>query len=232
MHHIVVQEKMNLKNDWLIHLKSEIHQPYFLELMDFIHEEYQNEKVYPQYDHIFKALELTSYQDSRVLILGQDPYHQPGQAMGLAFSVPSHMVLPPSLKNIFKELKNDLSIDNTCGDLSSWAKQGVLLINSIWTVRDSQPLSHKDHGWEILTDRIIALLNEKSQPVIFVLWGAYARSKKSLITNKRHLIIENVHPSPLSAYRGFFGSKVFSQINHFLIKNQFQPINFSTRSTT
>jgi len=218
---------MKLKSDWNHLLDNEIHQPYFIKLMDFIHEEYRNVTVYPKIEDVFKSIELTSFQDTKVLILGQDPYHQEGQAMGLAFSVSKDMPLPPSLRNIYKELVDDLKIDfPENGDLSHWAKQGVLLLNAIWTVRENEPLSHKDKGWEVFSDKIITILNQKEQPMVFVLWGSYAKKKKKLITNKRHLIIENVHPSPLSVYRGFYGSKPFSHINEFLKKNNQSPIQF------
>ncbi|QWB99588.1 uracil-DNA glycosylase [Mycoplasmatota bacterium] len=218
---------MKLNNDWKMILDKEIHQPYFKALMDFVYDDYQKNICYPQKNNIFESLNLTPYKEVKVLILGQDPYHQPNQAMGLAFSVNKGVKIPPSLKNIYKELSQDLNIKiPDTGDLTPWAKQGVLLMNAIWTVRKDQPLSHKEKGWEIFTDAIISILNKKNKPMVFVLWGSFARKKKSLITNKKHLIIENVHPSPLSAYRGFFGAKPFSKINDFLIKNQFQPINY------
>ena len=219
---------MILKNDWQNILNDEIHQPYFKRLMDFVHIAYQSDVCYPKKDLIFQALNLTSYQDTKVLILGQDPYHQPNQAMGLAFSVPKGVTIPPSLRNIYKELSDDLLCDSPkTGDLSNWAKQGVLLLNSICTVSYQKPLSHQGKGWERFTDHIIQLLNQKQTPMVFVLWGSYARKKKMLITNPHHLIIENVHPSPLSAYRGFFGGKPFSRINNFLVKHGEKPINFT-----
>jgi uracil-DNA glycosylase len=221
---------MKLNNDWKNILKNEIHQPYFQRLMDFVHIEYENHQCFPKKQDIFKSIELTSYQDTKVLILGQDPYHQPHQAMGLAFSVPQTSKIPPSLKNIYKELSNDLNVPEPIyGDLTSWAKQGVLLLNAIWTVRYNKPLSHQGKGWERFTDHLISLLNQKEEPMVFVLWGTYARKKKALITNTKHLIIENVHPSPLSAYRGFFGVKPFSKMNEFLEKNNRTPIQFVER---
>ena len=224
---LVKTGKMKLNNKWLKILDNEIHQPYFKALMDFVYKEYQKYTCYPDKDDIFNALNFTSFKDVKVLILGQDPYHQPDQAMGLAFSVPKDVKIPPSLRNIYKELSNDLSIEiPNHGDLTVWAKQGVMLMNAIWTVKKNQPLSHKEKGWEIFSDAIISLLNQKDQPMVFVLWGSFARSKKALITNKKHLIIENVHPSPLAAYRGFFGAKPFTKINQFLIENNRQPINF------
>lgn len=219
---------MILKNDWQDILKNQIHQPYFKRLMDFVHDAYENNQCYPPKNLIFNALNLTTYKETKVLILGQDPYHQEGQAMGLAFSVPEGLKLPPSLRNIYKELVSDLHVEMPkSGDLSPWARQGVLLINALWTVEDSQPLSHKDFGWQQWTDAIISKLNEKTDPMVFVLWGSFARSKKKLITNPIHMIIENVHPSPLSAYRGFFGSKPFSTINRFLKDNSASQIDFS-----
>ncbi|MDA3932341.1 MAG: uracil-DNA glycosylase [Tenericutes bacterium] len=221
---------MKLNSNWKKILDEEIHQPYFKELMDFICKEYKQYTCYPNQEDIFNSLNLTPIEDVKVLVLGQDPYHQPNQAMGLAFSVSKEVKIPPSLRNIYKEMSDDLNIDiPSHGDLSSWAKQGVMLVNAIWTVRENQPLSHKDKGWERFSDSIISLLNQKEEPMVFILWGAFARNKKSLITNKKHLIIENVHPSPLSAYRGFFGAKPFSKINRFLKENNRQPINFKIR---
>jgi len=228
MHIIVQLGNMKLKNDWQEILNEEIHQPYFNRLMDFVHREYDLFDCYPKMDHIWRALDLTSYQNTKVLILGQDPYHEPHQAMGLAFSVPVGVKLPPSLRNIYKELVHDLDCQMPAdGDLTSWASQGVLLLNAILTVRSHEPLSHQKQGWERFTDSIIMHLNQKEQPVVFVLWGSYAKKKKSLITNPKHLVIENVHPSPLSAYRGFFGSKPFSRINDFLTNHNVSPIDFT-----
>ncbi|HKL47536.1 MAG TPA: uracil-DNA glycosylase [Candidatus Izemoplasmatales bacterium] len=218
---------MILNNDWQHILESEIHQPYLKSLLDFVREDYNNNQCYPPKKLIFKSLELTPYHHTKVLILGQDPYHQKGQAMGLAFSVPKGVKIPPSLRNIFKELSSDLNISAPKnGDLTPWAKQGVLLMNALWTVRDGQPLAHKGKGWEKWTDAIIKKLNEKDRPMVFVLWGGYAKSKRKLITNPIHKVIENVHPSPLSAYRGFFGSKPFSSINRFLRKTNQSTIDF------
>ncbi|MCF7924592.1 MAG: uracil-DNA glycosylase [Candidatus Izimaplasma sp.] len=221
---------MITKNDWDYLLNEEMHQPYFKRLMHSVDIEYNNFICYPEKENIYKALKLTPFNETKVLILGQDPYHQKGQAMGLAFSVKKGVPLPPSLRNIYKELNNDLGFEIAKhGDLTSWSRQGVLLLNAILTVRENEPLSHRDLGWERLTDKIISLLNNKETPIVFVLWGRFARNKKSLITNKRHLIIENVHPSPLSAYRGFFGSKPFSKINNFLEKNNHKIIDFEIR---
>ena len=221
---------MIFKNDWDYYLEDEMHQPYFKRLMHSIDKEYEKYICYPKKENIFKALRLSSYKKTKVLILGQDPYHNPGQAMGLAFSVKKGLNLPPSLKNIFKELSNDINCEMPKdGDLSNWAKQGVLLLNAIFTVRKNQPLSHHDLGWENLTDKIISLLNKKEKPIIFVLWGGFAKKKKRLIDSNKHLVIENVHPSPLSAYRGFFGSKPFTKINDFLNKTNQKQINFEIR---
>lgn len=218
---------MILNNDWKDILNNEIHQPYFIKLMDFVRNDYSLFTCYPDKEDIFKALNLTPYHRTKVLILGQDPYHQKGQSMGLAFSVPRNTKIPPSLTNIYKELSSDLKIEkNSHGDLTKWASQGVLMMNTIWTVRDSQPLSHKEKGWEKFSDYIIKALNQKEEAMIFVLWGSQARNKRTLITDKKHLIIENVHPSPLSAYRGFFGGKPFSKINSFLKQNNQAEIDF------
>lgn len=210
---------MNYKvnNNWDIILKDEYEKEYFKNLLNYINEEYNNKTVYPLKENIFKALEYTDYNDIKVVILGQDPYHGEGEAQGLSFSIPNDIRITPSLRNIFKELKNDLNIERTNTDLSDWAKQGVLLLNAILTVCKDTPLSHKDKGWETFTDEIIKKINEREEPVVFILWGNYARSKKKLITNKNHYIIESAHPSPLSASRGFFDSKPFSKTNNILI---------------
>ncbi|MFW5795098.1 MAG: uracil-DNA glycosylase [Bacillota bacterium] len=221
---------MTFENDWDFYLENEMHQPYFKRLMHSVNKEYRKYACYPKKTEIFKALELTSFNRTKVLILGQDPYHNPNQAMGLAFSVRKGVKLPPSLRNIFKELVDDLNCKMPeHGDLTSWANQGVLLLNAIFTVRDNQPLSHQDIGWEKLTDKIIRILNKKAIPMVFVMWGGFAKRKKALIDNKKHLIIENVHPSPLSAYRGFFGSRPFSKINIFLERTNQKQINFEIR---
>ena len=210
---------MNYKvnNNWDIILKDEYEKEYFKNLLNYINEEYNNKTVYPLKENIFKALEYTDYNDIKVVILGQDPYHGEGEAQGLSFSIPNDIKITPSLRNIFKELKNDLNIERTNTDLTDWSKQGILLLNAILTVCKDTPLSHKDKGWEIFTDEIIKKINEREDPVIFILWGNYARSKKKLITNKNHYIIESAHPSPLSASRGFFDSKPFSKTNNILI---------------
>ena len=209
---------MNYKvnNNWDIILKDEYEKEYFKNLLNYINEEYNNKTIYPLKENIFKALEYTDYNDIKVVILGQDPYHGEGEAQGLSFSIPNDIRITPSLRNIFKELKNDLNIERTNTDLTDWAKQGILLLNAILTVCKDTPLSHKDKGWETFTDEIIKKINEREEPVVFILWGNYARSKKKLITNKNHYIIESAHPSPLSASRGFFDSKPFSKTNNIL----------------
>jgi len=216
-----------IKNDWDTLLEDEFNKPYFKELKTRILEDYEQYICYPPIHNVFDAFRLSSFKNTKVLILGQDPYHNPGQAMGLAFSVPKGVAPPPSLVNIYKELAMDLGCEKPIsGDLTVWGKSGVLLLNAILTVKENQPLSHKEYGWITFTDQIIKMLNNKSTPVVFVLWGSFARSKKNLITNPKHLIIENVHPSPLSAYRGFFNSKPFSTINRFLESTNQVKIDF------
>lgn len=205
-----------INKKWDIVLKDEFNKDYFKNLGVFVKNEYKSKIIFPPYENIFDALRFTDYDNVKVVILGQDPYHGLGEAHGLSFSVKEGVKMPPSLLNIFKELYSDLGIKRTKSDLTDWAKEGVLLLNSIMTVVKDTPLSHKNKGWEIFTDTVISKLNEREEPVIFLLWGSFARSKKELITNKRHKIIESVHPSPLSASRGFFGSKPFSKINNYL----------------
>jgi uracil-DNA glycosylase len=213
-------------NDWDEVLSKVWDSPGFNKFMNKVKDNYKNHTCFPKYENIFNALKLTPYKDVKIVIIGQDPYHGEGEAHGLSFSVQEGVKFPPSLQNIFKELYNDLGIKNTKGDLTPWAKEGVLLLNSILSVEKDKPLSHKDLGWQLLTDHIIKLINLKEEPVVFILWGSYARSKKEFITNKKHLIIESVHPSPLSASRGFFGSKPFSKANEFLKKNNIKEVNF------
>ena len=216
-----------INKNWDIILKDELNKEYFKKLGIFVKNEYKNKICYPQYKDIFNALRYTDYDEVKVVILGQDPYHGENEAHGLSFSVRDDIRRPPSLNNIFKELESDLGIKKTNNDLTNWAKQGVLLLNSIMSVVKDSPLSHKEKGWEIFTDDIIRLLNKRDEPMVFILWGGYARSKKKLITNKNHYIIESVHPSPLSAYNGFFGSKPFSKTNNFLIAKNISPIDWS-----
>ena len=217
-------------NDWDEILSSEFEKPYYKELRIFLDEEYNKHTIYPLPKYIYSALKLTSYKDTKVVILGQDPYHEPNQAHGLAFSVGKNVDIPPSLQNIYKELNDDLGIEiPNHGYLIDWAKQGVLLLNTVLTVRAHQANSHAHKGWEQLTDSIISKLNEKDSPIVYILWGANARSKKALITSPKHLIVESVHPSPLSAYNGFFGSKPFSKTNNFLISNDISPIDWQIK---
>ena len=216
-----------LKNDWKELLEDEFSKDYYQTLKQFLIEEYKTKKIYPDKYDIFNALHFTPYKDIKVVILGQDPYHGPGQAHGLSFSVNPGVKTPPSLLNIYKELNSDLGcyIPNN-GYLKKWADQGVLLLNTSLTVRAGEANSHKNIGWQVFTDKIISLVNEKDDPVVFLLWGNNAIKKKELITNKRHLILTSVHPSPLSASRGFFGSKPFSKINNFLISVNKDPIDW------
>lgn len=217
-----------LGNDWDEILKEEFEKEYYLKLREFLKVEYSTRKIYPPMHDIYNALRYTSYKDTRVVILGQDPYHGEGQAHGLCFSVKHGVKFPPSLQNIFKELNAEYGMTPPpTGELSGWARQGVLLLNTTLTVREGQPQSHKGKGWEILTDRIIELLNEKTEPTVFILWGGNARAKKSLITNKSHLILESAHPSPLSAYAGFFGCNHFVLANKFLAERGLNTIDFS-----
>lgn len=215
-------------NDWDMVLEEEYKKEYFRNLVNFVNEVYKKEVVFPPKSEILRALSLTSYSSTKVVILGQDPYHGIGEANGLSFSVNDGVKLPPSLKNIFKELYDDLGISISSGDLSSWAKEGVLLLNTVLTVKKDTPASHKNRGWEIFTDSIIRKLNEKEEPIVFILWGNFAKSKSVFITNPKHLVISSSHPSPFSCRYGFFGSKPFSRTNNFLISNGINPINWST----
>ena len=218
---------INLGNDWDEILKSEFNKEYYISLREFLKEEYNSRVIYPSMYNIFEALKHTSYKDTKVLILGQDPYHGENQAHGLAFSVQPGVKTPPSLLNIYKELQDDLGcfIPNN-GYLIPWADQGVLLLNTALTVRAHEANSHKNKGWGIFTDEIIKKLNERTDPVIFVLWGSNARKKKEFIDTSRHFVLEAPHPSPLSARRGFFGCKHFSKINEILISQGKEPINW------
>ena len=215
-----------INKKWDVILKDEFKKEYFKNLGIFVKSEYKSKRIFPEYKDIFNALRYTDYDQVKVVILGQDPYHGDMEAHGLSFSVKEGVKMPPSLANIFKELYNDLGIKRTKTDLTDWALEGVLLLNSIMTVVRDTPLSHKGKGWEIFTDKIIEKLGEREEPMVFILWGSYARSKKELIKNKKHLILESVHPSPLSANRGFFGSKPFSKTNEFLEKNGMEKINW------
>lgn len=218
---------VKLNNDWDDILRDEFTKSYYLNLREFLKKEYSNYKIFPHMNDIFNALKLTQYKDTKVVILGQDPYHDDNQAHGLAFSVKPNVAIPPSLLNIYKELKQELGcyIPNN-GYLVSWAKQGILLLNTALTVRAHEANSHKNRGWEIFTDNIISYLNNRNDSVIFVLWGANARNKRELITNPKHFILEAPHPSPLSANRGFFGCNHFKKVNEILTKIGKEPINW------
>jgi len=219
---------MKVTNDWQNVLEKEYKKDYYKDLYKFVLEEYQTQIIYPPADDIFNALHLTPLKDVKVLILGQDPYHNEHQAHGLSFSVlPDQKEIPPSLQNIYKELNSDLGcyIPNN-GFLEKWAKQGVLMLNTVLTVRGNQANSHRGHGWEKFTDAIIKAVNEKEEPVVFLLWGRPAQMKEKMVTNPKHLVLKAPHPSPLSAYRGFFGCKHFSQTNDFLEKNGIKPIDW------
>lgn len=212
---------------WRDQLQAILDSPAYEELADQVDREYAQHTVYPAQDQIWQALELTPYPEVKAVILGQDPYHGPGQAMGLSFSVADGLKLPPSLVNIYQELEADLGIPPAqSGDLSPWARQGVLLLNSVLTVRAGQANSHRDLGWQQLTDQVIQALNHKTDPVIFILWGRQAQAKEGLIDTSRHYILKSAHPSPLSAYRGFFGSRPFSQTNQLLQASGQSPISW------
>ncbi len=220
---------VNLGNDWDIILKDEFQKEYYLKIRDFLKSEYSQRVIFPSMFDIFNALKYTSFSDTKVVILGQDPYHELGQAHGLSFSVKKGIKIPPSLVNIYKELNSDIGMAiPSHGELTSWARQGVLLLNATLTVRQGMANSHQNIGWSIFTDEVIKRLNTSKTPIVFILWGANARSKKKYITNKSHLIIESAHPSPLSAYNGFFGSRPFSRANEFLISNNLSPINWNS----
>ena len=218
---------ITLSNDWGYLLQDELEQPYYKELRDFLDEQYRSSVVYPQIDDIFNALHYTSYEGTKVVIIGQDPYHGLGQAHGLSFSVQPGVRVPPSLQNIFKELKEDLGFEiPDHGSLVSWAKQGVLLLNNVLTVQASEPASHQGKGWERFTDTIIRELNKRQQPVVFVLWGKHAQQKAAAIDENRHCIISSPHPSPFAARKGFFGSQPFSKANAFLRQTGVKEIDW------
>ncbi len=216
-----------IDNDWLPVLDKEFKKPYYRELYNFVKNEYNTRVVYPPADELFSAFHFTPLSKVKVVILGQDPYHEPGEAHGLCFSVKPGVKIPPSLANIYKELHDDLGckIPNN-GYLEKWARQGVLLLNTVLTVRAHQAFSHKEKGWETFTDAVIEQLNLIDRPIVFILWGSPAQKKCSMLNNPKHLILKSVHPSPLSAYRGFFGSKPFSKTNDFLVKNGLDPIDW------
>lgn len=218
-------------NDWDGMLAAEFEKEYYGKLLAFLAEEYETHRIYPPQPDVFNALRYSSYADTKVVIFGQDPYHQEGQAHGLCFSVNKGVKIPPSLGNIYKELQADLGIQPPQhGYLASWAQQGVLLLNAVLTVRDSQPNSHKGRGWEIFTDAVIKKLSEREKPMVFILWGANAKAKEALLTNNRHLILTGSHPSPLAAHTGFFGGQYFSRANRFLELENQEPINWASVS--
>ena len=222
-------EMVNFENEWDELLKDEFQKDYYQNLRKFLIKEYKTQTIYPDMYDIFNAMKYTSYEDVKVVILGQDPYHEPNQAHGLSFSVKKGVEPPPSLKNIFKEINDELGIDNSGkhGELTNWAKSGVLLLNTVLTVRRGMANSHKDKGWEHFTDRVISLLNEREKPVVFLLWGNNAKAKRKLITGRQHLVLASAHPSPLSAYHGFFGCGHFAETNKFLEANGMEPVNWS-----
>lgn len=218
---------VNVKKEWQEVLKEEFEKEYFISLMNFVSYEYKNKVVYPEAKNIFNAFNLCSFNDTKVVIIGQDPYHQPNQAHGLCFSVLDPTPCPPSLKNIYKEIELDLGIElPTSNDLSRWAKQGVLLINATLTVEANKAGSHQNKGWEEFTDSVINHLAKEKQGIVFLLWGSYAQKKGGFIDETKHLVLKSVHPSPLSAYRGFFGNNHFSQTNNYLISNGKKPIDW------
>lgn len=220
---------VQFNNEWDKLLEDEFKKDYYLKLRQFLIKEYNTQRIFPGMYDIFNALKYTSYSDVKAVIIGQDPYHGIGQAHGLCFSVKKGVMPPPSLVNIFKEIKSDVGIDNTGkhGELTKWAKNGVLLLNNVLTVREGMANSHKNMGWEQFTDDVIKLLDMREKPMVFLLWGANARAKTKIINNPKHLILTCAHPSPLSAYNGFFGCKHFSKANEFLNANGIEEIDWS-----
>lgn len=221
---------VNIGNDWDDVLKGEFEKDYYIKLREFLKKEYFSTTVYPDMYDIFNALKYTAYSDVKAVIIGQDPYHEPGQAHGLCFSVKKGVKVPPSLVNIFKEIESDLGAKAPDhGYLEQWARSGVLLLNAVLTVRGGHANSHRGKGWEIFTDRVIELLNEREKPVVFILWGRNAKEKTRLITNPAHLVLTGAHPSPLSAYNGFFGGRYFSKTNRFLESIGMEPVEWVIR---
>ncbi|MBQ3161689.1 MAG: uracil-DNA glycosylase [Oscillospiraceae bacterium] len=219
---------VNIGNEWDELLKGEFEKEYYLKLREFLKKEYFTYQIYPNMYDIFNALKYTSYSDVKAVIIGQDPYHGPGQAHGLCFSVQKGVAIPPSLQNMYKELYSDLGIPPANhGYLKKWADNGVLMMNAVLTVRGGQANSHRNMGWEAFTDKVIELLNKREQPIVFILWGNNAKQKMKLITNPNHLILQAAHPSPLSAFNGFFGCKHFSKTNDFLISHGIAPIDWN-----
>jgi uracil-DNA glycosylase len=227
MNNLAIKLAETLNNDWKKVLNSSISSSYFMDLSLFLGSEFSQNEVFPPVDLVFAAFQHCSFQDTKVVIIGQDPYHGPGQAQGLSFSVPPAFPLPPSLRNIYKELYNDLKVIRNDGDLRSWADQGVLLLNAVLTVRSGEPNSHAKQGWEEFTKEVIQILNKEKQNIVFVLWGSYAQKLSKFIDLQRHFIIQAAHPSPLSANRGgFFGTKPFSQINQYLLASGQEGIDW------
>ncbi|WP_373868072.1 uracil-DNA glycosylase [Halobacillus andaensis] len=216
-------------NDWADVLGSELEKDYYTNLREYLKKEYGTHRVFPNMYDIFAAFQRTSYENTKVVILGQDPYHEEGQAHGYSFSVPKGVKVPPSLKNIYKELQEDMGVEPpNHGNLEAWADEGVLLLNNVLTVRAHEAHSHKGAGWEKLTDRVIELLNQRERPLVFILWGRPAQKKAASVDQDKHCIIQSPHPSPLSAYRGFFGSRPFSRANEFLEEVKEKPIDWSS----
>ena len=216
-----------ITNDWLPALSDEFHKDYYKKLFEFVKEEYSTHVIYPDSEDIFNALHLTPLEKVKVLVLGQDPYHEPGQAHGLCFSVPEGVKIPPSLENIYKEMHDDLGLDiPRHGNLTAWAQQGVLLLNTLLTVRAHQAFSHRGIGWEQFTDAIIEAVDKEDRPIVFMLWGSPAQRKSELLHNSKHLVLKAPHPSPLSAYRGFFGCRHFSKCNEFLSEHGVEPVDW------
>ena len=219
---------IKITKEWDELLQDDFLSASYLNLREFLKQEYSTRTIYPPMFDIFNSMKITAFKDIKVVLLGQDPYHNVGQAMGLSFSVPKGKDLPPSLVNMYKEINAELGVPiSKSGDLTSWAKQGVLLLNTVLTVREHQPNSHKGKGWEVFTDSIIKKISDNREGVVFLLWGANARSKKSLIDERKHLILESVHPSPLSAYAGFFGCGHFKKTNEYLMSIGKEPIDWS-----
>ncbi|PKK96083.1 MAG: uracil-DNA glycosylase [Tenericutes bacterium HGW-Tenericutes-4] len=218
---------MLLPNDWKDVLEDELKKDYFIKMSTFLELAYKTKTVYPKQEHIFSAFLLTPYNNVKVVIIGQDPYHQSGQAHGLSFSVQNGVKPPPSLKNIYKELNTDLNCEITgCGNLEKWAKQGVLLLNTVLTVEEGKPTSHKNLGWDTFTKKVIEVLNCKNEPIVFLLWGNFAKTYKTLIDTNKHYVLQAAHPSPFSAYNGFFGCKHFSKTNELLKQLNKTPIDW------
>lgn len=228
----VLEVKQIIHNSWQEVLQEEFQKEYYLRLREFLKEEYRTKYIHPDMYHIYEAFEWTPYEKVKVVILGQDPYHGPHQAHGLSFSVQPGIKIPPSLVNIYKELEDDLGIPPVKhGYLEKWAKEGVLLLNTVLTVRNGEAYSHRGHGWEQLTDEVIRKLNEREKPIVFILWGKPAQAKQAMIDRSRHIVLTAPHPSPLSAHRGFFGSKPFSKTNNALIALGEEPIDWQLPET-